>query len=78
MYPIPRNIAERCDSILTDELREINNRFFDLLNNREKEKSWEKIYWQEEYERSLKTKTFRNRVISPILMSLGLGGGIVD
>jgi ADP-ribosylglycohydrolase len=35
MYPIPRNIAERCDSILTDDLREIKNRFNDLVSRRE-------------------------------------------
>jgi hypothetical protein len=78
MYPIPRDIAERCDSILTDDLREIKNQFIDLVNNREKEKSWEKIYWQEEYERSLKAKNFYNRVFKPFLRRLGLGGGIVD
>ncbi len=78
MYPIPRDIAERCDSILTDDLREIKNQFIDLVNNREKEKSWEKIYWQEEYERSLKAKNFYNRVFKPFLRRLGLDGGIVD
>ena len=77
MYPIPRDIAERCDSILTDDLREIKNQFVDLICKREEERSWEKIYWQEEYERSLKAKSFHNRVIKPILERLGLGG-IVD
>jgi len=77
MYPIPRDIAERCDSILADDLREIKNQFIDLVNNREKEKSWEKIYWQEEYERSLKAKIFYNRVFKPFLRRLGLDGGIV-
>ena len=78
MYPIPREIAERCDSILTDDLREIKNQFIELISKREEEKRREKIYWQEEYERSLKEKTFHNRVIRPILMRLGLAGGIVD
>ena len=34
MYPIPRNIAERCDSILTDDLREIKDKFIELVNTR--------------------------------------------
>lgn len=78
MYPIPREIAERCDSILSDDLREIKNQFIELISKREEEKRWEKIYWQEEFERSLKEKTFHNRVIRSILMRLGLAGGIVD
>jgi ADP-ribosylglycohydrolase len=78
MYPIPRDIAERCDSILTDDLREIKDLFVDLVIMREREKRWEKIYWQEEYARSLKEKTFYNRVIEPILRRFGLSGGIVD
>jgi hypothetical protein len=78
MYPIPREIAERCDSILSDDLREIKNQFIELISKREEEKRWEKIYWQEEFERSLKEKTFYNRVIRSILMRLGLAGGIVD
>jgi hypothetical protein len=78
MYPIPRDIAERCDSILTDDLREIKDLFVDLVIMREREKRWEKIYWQEEYDRSLKEKTFYNRVIEPILRRFGLSGGIVD
>ena len=34
MYPIPDEIAERCDSILTEDLREIKDRFCDLIANR--------------------------------------------
>ena len=33
MYPIPEDIAERCINILTDDLREINNKFLNLLDN---------------------------------------------
>ena len=33
MYPIPNQIAERCDSILTVDLREIKNHFYDLYMN---------------------------------------------
>jgi hypothetical protein len=50
----------------------------DSINKREEENSWEEIYRQEEYERSLKTKNFYNRVFKPFLRRLGLGGGIVD
>ena len=32
MYPIPDYIAEKCDSILTDDLKEINNEFFNLVD----------------------------------------------
>jgi ADP-ribosylglycohydrolase len=34
MYPIPEDIAIRCDSILTDDLRDIKNRFCKLLDER--------------------------------------------
>lgn len=34
-YPIPDEIAERCDSILTEDLREIKNKFVDLINSRQ-------------------------------------------
>ena len=34
MYPIPDEIAKRCDSILTEDLREIKDRFCDLIANR--------------------------------------------
>ena len=34
MYPIPDDIAERCDSILTDDLREIKDRFMEMVENR--------------------------------------------
>jgi ADP-ribosylglycohydrolase len=34
MYPIPDEIAERCDSILTDDLKKIKDRFCDLIANR--------------------------------------------
>ena len=50
----------------------------DSINKREEENSWEKIYRQEEYERSLKAKNFYNRVFKPFLRRLGLDGGIVD
>lgn len=50
----------------------------DSINKREEENSWEEIYRQEEYDRSLKEKTFYNRVIEPILRRFGLSGGIVD
>lgn len=33
-YPIPDDIAEKCDSLLTDDLREIKDRFCDLITNR--------------------------------------------
>ena len=31
MYPIPDEIVERCDSLLTDDLREIKDRFLDSM-----------------------------------------------
>jgi ADP-ribosylglycohydrolase len=34
-YPISEDIAERCDSILTEDLREIKNKFVDLINSRQ-------------------------------------------
>jgi ADP-ribosylglycohydrolase len=34
MYPIPDDIAERCDSILTEDLREIKDRFCEFIENR--------------------------------------------
>jgi ADP-ribosylglycohydrolase len=34
MYPIPDKIEKRCDSILTEDLREIKNRFCDLITDR--------------------------------------------
>ena len=34
MYPIPDEIAKRCDSILTEDLREIKDRFCDLITDR--------------------------------------------
>lgn len=34
MYPIPRDIAERCDSLLTDDLREIKDQFVDFVSKR--------------------------------------------
>ena len=36
MYPIPDEIAERCNSILTEELREIKDRFCELIEKRNK------------------------------------------
>jgi hypothetical protein len=35
-YPIPEEIAERCDSLLTDDLREIKDNFIDFVNERGK------------------------------------------
>ena len=34
MYPIPDEIAERCDSILTEDLREIKDRFCEFIEKR--------------------------------------------
>ena len=34
MYPIPDKIAKRCDSILSDDLRDIKDRFIDLVEKR--------------------------------------------
>ena len=42
MYPIPADIAERCDSILTDDLREIKDQFIEFVSERE-EKSWSRL-----------------------------------
>jgi hypothetical protein len=36
-YPIPSIIAERCDSILTEDLRDIKNRFVNMIEERENE-----------------------------------------
>lgn len=33
MYPIPDDIAEVCDEILTDDLREIKDKFMKMINN---------------------------------------------
>ena len=35
VYPIPDEIAERCDAILTDDLREIKDHFMDFIAKRE-------------------------------------------
>lgn len=35
MYPIPDEIAERCDSILTEDLREIKEKFCELIETRD-------------------------------------------
>ena len=37
MYPIPDDMAKRCDSILSDELRDIKDRFVELIENRNNE-----------------------------------------
>ena len=42
------------------------------------QKTLEKTYRKEEYERNFKAKNFHDRVIKPILRLLGLAGGIVD
>lgn len=34
MYPIPDDIAKKCDELLTDDLREIKNQFVDLVSER--------------------------------------------
>lgn len=34
MYPIPRSISERCDSLLTDDLRDIKDRFCQLITEK--------------------------------------------
>ena len=34
MYPVPDDIAERCDSILTEDLREIKDRFCEFIEKR--------------------------------------------
>lgn len=36
MYPIPEDIAERCDIILTDDLRDIKDRFCQFIIERDK------------------------------------------
>ena len=33
-YPIPEEITERCNNLLTDDLREIKDRFCDLITDR--------------------------------------------
>lgn len=35
MYLIPDEIAERCDNILTDDLRDIKDRFIEFVENRQ-------------------------------------------
>ena len=35
MYPIPDEIAERCDSLLTEDLREVKDRFVDCVQKRD-------------------------------------------
>lgn len=35
MYPIPDDISEKCDAILTDDLREIKDSFVDFIEGRE-------------------------------------------
>ena len=35
MYPIPDEIADKCNSILSEDLREINNKFMNLLMERD-------------------------------------------
>ena len=35
MYPIPDHIAERCDSILTEDLREIKDKFIQMIEANE-------------------------------------------
>lgn len=37
MYPIPDDIAEKCNEILSDDLREIKDRFMDLIEKRQTE-----------------------------------------
>ena len=32
VYPIPDEIAERCNSILTEDLRDIKDRFLELVD----------------------------------------------
>ena len=34
MYPIPEEIAERCNTILTEDLREIKDRFLELVDGK--------------------------------------------
>ena len=37
MYPIPDDISEKCDAILTDDLRTIKDQFIDFIEKRNKE-----------------------------------------
>lgn len=37
MYPIPDEISERCNSLLTDNLREIKDKFFEVVSKRDEE-----------------------------------------
>jgi hypothetical protein len=37
MYPIPDEISERCNSLLTDDLREIKDKFFEVVCKRDEE-----------------------------------------
>lgn len=37
MYPIPDDIAEKCNEILSDDLREIKDRFIDFIEKRQTE-----------------------------------------
>lgn len=34
MYPIPEDIAKRCDSLLTEDLRDVKDRFCKLIELR--------------------------------------------
>ena len=34
MYPIPDYIAERCNNILTDDLRDIKDRFLEIIEDK--------------------------------------------
>jgi hypothetical protein len=36
MYPIPDEMAERCDNILTEDLREIKDRFCQFISERDR------------------------------------------
>lgn len=38
LYPIPDWMAEKCDAVLTDELRQIKDQFMELLEKRESTK----------------------------------------
>ena len=35
MYPIPNYIAERCNNLLTDDLREIKDQFLEMIGERD-------------------------------------------
>lgn len=34
MYSIPEDIAKKCDELLTDDLREIKDKYIDLVSER--------------------------------------------